>query len=125
MHTESSYCQNHESSRYSSSVFVSVPLLRDSLIIYLQVSLTSSVAGTITGVYCFQADDVTELNNRKMYIAVGVSACQLRPPVFNMLTYTQIWCGASALCDIIIAICMTYYVSSCSLSVISIDIDMS
>ncbi|KAK0241064.1 hypothetical protein EDD85DRAFT_388071 [Armillaria nabsnona] len=55
------------------------------------VSLTSAVAGIITGVYCFPADDVTELNNRKMYNAVGT------------------WCGASALCDIIIAICMTYY----------------
>ncbi|PBK86564.1 hypothetical protein ARMGADRAFT_531211 [Armillaria gallica] len=55
------------------------------------VSLTSSVAGIITGVYCFQADDVTELNSLKMYIATGI------------------WNGASALCDIIIAICMTYY----------------
>ncbi|PBK86537.1 hypothetical protein ARMGADRAFT_1086385 [Armillaria gallica] len=55
------------------------------------VSLTSSVAGIITGVYGFQADDITELNNLKMYIAVGIL------------------CGASALCDIIIAICMTYY----------------
>ncbi|PBK86565.1 hypothetical protein ARMGADRAFT_1086406 [Armillaria gallica] len=55
------------------------------------VSLTSSVAAIITGVYCFQEDDVTELNSWKMYIAVGI------------------WCGASALCDIIIAICMTYY----------------
>ncbi|KAK0241046.1 hypothetical protein EDD85DRAFT_948138 [Armillaria nabsnona] len=55
------------------------------------VSLTSSVAGIITGAYCFQADDVTELNSLKMYIATGI------------------WNGASALCDIIIAICMTYY----------------
>ncbi|SJK98214.1 uncharacterized protein ARMOST_01475 [Armillaria ostoyae] len=55
------------------------------------VSLTSSVTAIITGVCCFQADDITELNNRKMYIVVGI------------------WCGASALCDIIIAICMTYY----------------
>ncbi|KAK0222468.1 hypothetical protein EDD85DRAFT_1028256 [Armillaria nabsnona] len=36
------------------------------------VSLLNSVAAIITGVYCFQADDVTELNNRKMYIAVGL-----------------------------------------------------
>ncbi|KAK0474415.1 hypothetical protein IW261DRAFT_1568782 [Armillaria novae-zelandiae] len=55
------------------------------------VSLTSSVAGIITGAYCFQEDSATELNNSKMTIAV------------------VIWCGASALCDIIIAICMTYY----------------
>ncbi|KAK0468799.1 hypothetical protein IW261DRAFT_1345804 [Armillaria novae-zelandiae] len=55
------------------------------------VSLTSFVAGIITGTYCFSEDNVTELNNRKMTISV------------------VIWCGTSALCDIIIAICMTYY----------------
>ncbi|KAK0236463.1 hypothetical protein EDD85DRAFT_954322 [Armillaria nabsnona] len=55
------------------------------------VSFTGSVAAIISGVYCFQAGTTTKLNNRKTYIAVGLS------------------CGASALCDIIIAICMTYY----------------
>ncbi|PBL04248.1 hypothetical protein ARMGADRAFT_1070725 [Armillaria gallica] len=55
------------------------------------VSLTSSVAAIITGAYCFPADSITELNNRKMSVAAGI------------------WCGASALCDIIIAICTTYY----------------
>ncbi|PBL04271.1 hypothetical protein ARMGADRAFT_1070746 [Armillaria gallica] len=55
------------------------------------VSLTGSVAAIITGAYCFPADNITELNNRRMSIAIGI------------------WCGASALCDIIIAICMTYY----------------
>ncbi|KAK0468796.1 hypothetical protein IW261DRAFT_1372813, partial [Armillaria novae-zelandiae] len=55
------------------------------------VSLTSSVAGIITGAYCFREENVTEINNWKMTIAVGI------------------WCGAFALCDIIIAICMTYY----------------
>ncbi|KAK0434155.1 uncharacterized protein EV420DRAFT_1754600 [Desarmillaria tabescens] len=55
------------------------------------VSLTSSVAAIITGVYSFEAGNVTKLNNRKTSIAVGI------------------WCGASALCDIVIAICMTYY----------------
>ncbi|KAK0196088.1 hypothetical protein F5146DRAFT_1133551 [Armillaria mellea] len=55
------------------------------------VSLTSSVAAMITGVFCFQAGNVTKLNNRKTSIVVGI------------------WCGSSALCDIIIAICMTYY----------------
>ncbi|PBK86542.1 hypothetical protein ARMGADRAFT_530386 [Armillaria gallica] len=55
------------------------------------VSLTSSVAAIITGVYSFQAGNITKLNNRKTSIAVGI------------------WCGSSALCDIIIAICMTYY----------------
>ncbi|PBK61336.1 hypothetical protein ARMSODRAFT_1008877 [Armillaria solidipes] len=55
------------------------------------VSLTSSVAGIITGVYCFQAGNITKLENLKMSIAVGI------------------WCGGTALCDIVIAICMTYY----------------
>ncbi|KAK0433779.1 hypothetical protein EV421DRAFT_2039976 [Armillaria borealis] len=57
----------------------------------ISVSLTSSVAALITGVFCLQAGDVTKLNNRKISIAFGI------------------WCGASALCDIVIAICMTYY----------------
>ncbi|KAK0454310.1 hypothetical protein EV421DRAFT_409902 [Armillaria borealis] len=55
------------------------------------VSLTSSVAAIITGVYCFQAGNITKLNNRKVSIAVGI------------------WCAGSALCDIVIAVCMTYY----------------
>ncbi|KAK0214040.1 hypothetical protein IW262DRAFT_1466600 [Armillaria fumosa] len=55
------------------------------------VSLTSSVAAIIAGAYAFPADSVTELDNRSISIAFGI------------------WCGASALCDIIIAICMTYY----------------
>ncbi|KAK0241047.1 hypothetical protein EDD85DRAFT_1019931 [Armillaria nabsnona] len=55
------------------------------------VSLTSFVAGIITGVWCFPADNVIELNSSRMSVAVGIL------------------CGASALCDIIIAICMTHY----------------
>ncbi|KAK0493068.1 hypothetical protein EDD18DRAFT_429764 [Armillaria luteobubalina] len=55
------------------------------------VSLTSTVAAIITGAYSFEAGNVLKLNNRRTSIAVGI------------------WCGASALCDIIIAICMTYY----------------
>ncbi|KAK0196105.1 hypothetical protein F5146DRAFT_317844 [Armillaria mellea] len=55
------------------------------------ICLTSSVAAIITGVLSFQAGNITKLNNRKMSIAVGI------------------WRGGSALCDIIIAICMTYY----------------
>ncbi|KAK0468773.1 hypothetical protein IW261DRAFT_1372803 [Armillaria novae-zelandiae] len=55
------------------------------------VSLTSSVAAIITGAYCFPEENVTEINDQKMTVAVGI------------------WCGASALCDIIISVCMTYY----------------
>ncbi|KAK0486450.1 hypothetical protein IW261DRAFT_1559858 [Armillaria novae-zelandiae] len=57
------------------------------------VSLASSVAAIITGVYSFEANDITKLNNRKTSIAVGI------------------WCAGSALCDVIIAICMTYYLT--------------
>ncbi|KAK0498689.1 hypothetical protein EDD18DRAFT_46750 [Armillaria luteobubalina] len=60
------------------------------------VSLTSSVAATISGIYCFQARNVTKLNNRKTYIAVGIG------------------CGAGVVCDILIVICMTYYLMRCT-----------
>ncbi|SJL06997.1 uncharacterized protein ARMOST_10339 [Armillaria ostoyae] len=75
-------------------------------ILIICVALTSSVAGVITGIYCFQARDITKRNNRTTYIVVGIT------------------CGASALCDILIAICMTYYASSFSLSLIFIDVDL-
>ncbi|PBK84760.1 hypothetical protein ARMGADRAFT_1169969 [Armillaria gallica] len=55
------------------------------------VSLTSSVTATMIGVEYYKVDNIAELNNRKTCIAVGVS------------------CGATTLCDIVIAICMTYY----------------
>ncbi|KAK0498676.1 hypothetical protein EDD18DRAFT_1375580 [Armillaria luteobubalina] len=57
------------------------------------VSLTSSVAALITGIYSLQAGDLTKTNNRKTQITAGI------------------WCGAAALCDILIAICMTYYLT--------------
>ncbi|KAK0194338.1 hypothetical protein F5146DRAFT_1135100 [Armillaria mellea] len=74
-------------------------------ILIICISLTSSAAGMITGIYSFEAGDVNVLNNRKMTIVIGI------------------WCGASALCDTLIAICMTYYVSPFYLLVILIDID--
>ncbi|SJK98179.1 uncharacterized protein ARMOST_01440 [Armillaria ostoyae] len=55
------------------------------------VSLTSSVAAIITGVFSFQAGNITKLNNQKTSVAVGI------------------WCRGSALCDVVIAICMTYH----------------
>ncbi|PBK88496.1 hypothetical protein ARMGADRAFT_1167961 [Armillaria gallica] len=55
------------------------------------VSLTSFVAAIITGVYMFQASNITELNEQKTSIFIGVS------------------CVGYAMCDIVIAICMTYY----------------
>ncbi|KAK0459357.1 uncharacterized protein EV420DRAFT_1642322 [Desarmillaria tabescens] len=55
------------------------------------VSLTSSVAAIITGAYCFQTGNITDTHNTRLSIAIGI------------------WGGAAALCDILIAICMTYY----------------
>ncbi|PBK84793.1 hypothetical protein ARMGADRAFT_943024, partial [Armillaria gallica] len=60
-------------------------------ILVICVSLTSSVAAVILGIYTFQASDASGMDNRKTQIAAGI------------------WCGASSLCDILIAICMTYY----------------
>ncbi|KAK0183624.1 hypothetical protein F5146DRAFT_1230723 [Armillaria mellea] len=69
------------------------------------VSMASFIAAIITGVFCFPVDNIIELENRKMSIAVGIM------------------CGASALCDIVIASCMTYYVSSFSHTVILVKVD--
>ncbi|PBK82337.1 hypothetical protein ARMGADRAFT_1170969, partial [Armillaria gallica] len=55
------------------------------------ISLINSVASIFTGIYGFKAGIIDRLNTRKMHIAVGIS------------------CGAAALCDILIAICTTYY----------------
>ncbi|KAK0221073.1 hypothetical protein EDD85DRAFT_272756 [Armillaria nabsnona] len=55
------------------------------------VSLTSSVGAMIIGIGYFSVGVVSNLNNRKNSIAIGIS------------------CGATALCDILIAICMTCY----------------
>ncbi|PBK67137.1 hypothetical protein ARMSODRAFT_320239 [Armillaria solidipes] len=75
---------------YAYRIFI-VSKSRTISIFIICLSLTSSVAAMITGIYCFQASDAAKLNSWKTYTAVGI------------------WCGASALCDIIIAICMTYY----------------
>ncbi|KAJ7734355.1 hypothetical protein DFH07DRAFT_967675 [Mycena maculata] len=57
------------------------------------ISLTSSVGALITGVWSLEAGNITRLVNHRISIVVGV------------------WCGASALSDIIIAVCMTYYLT--------------
>ncbi|PBK95826.1 hypothetical protein ARMGADRAFT_989737 [Armillaria gallica] len=54
------------------------------------MSLTSFVAAIVTGAYMFQASDIIQLNNQKTSISLGIS------------------CAGYALCDIVIAICMTY-----------------
>ncbi|KAK0454324.1 hypothetical protein EV421DRAFT_1896250 [Armillaria borealis] len=55
------------------------------------VSLTSFVAAIITDVDDFQAGNITELNDRTTSMSIGIS------------------CGSAALCDIVIAVYMTYY----------------
>ncbi|KAK0498688.1 hypothetical protein EDD18DRAFT_46668, partial [Armillaria luteobubalina] len=77
---------------YAYRIFV-VSKSRMVSIFVICVSLTSSVAAVITGIYAFQAGNVIKLNDRKTAITIGI------------------WCGASALCDILIAICMTYYLT--------------
>ncbi|KAK0486307.1 hypothetical protein IW261DRAFT_1604474 [Armillaria novae-zelandiae] len=59
--------------------------------IIICLSSTSTVASIITGVYSFEAGDLTKLDNMKTSIAIGIL------------------CSSYALCDIIIALCMTYY----------------
>ncbi|PBK74734.1 hypothetical protein ARMSODRAFT_1080422 [Armillaria solidipes] len=67
-------------------------------IFILCVSLTSSAVTMMIGIGNYKVGNITKLNNRKTCIAVGIS------------------CGTAALCDILIAICMTYYASSFFLS---------
>ncbi|KAJ7669125.1 hypothetical protein B0H17DRAFT_1209687 [Mycena rosella] len=56
-------------------------------------ALTSSVGAFFTGAFVLEAGNLALLNTRKVSVAAGV------------------WCGASALSDVIIAVCMTYYLS--------------
>ncbi|KAK0486306.1 hypothetical protein IW261DRAFT_791003 [Armillaria novae-zelandiae] len=75
---------------YSYRIFV---LSRSRIIpaLVICVSLTSSTASIIGGVYIYQADDLTKLNNIRISISMGIS------------------CTGYAFCDIVIAICMTFY----------------
>ncbi|KAK7443225.1 hypothetical protein VKT23_015823 [Stygiomarasmius scandens] len=57
------------------------------------MAFTTTVAGFITGVCVKEAGRITNLHQLSTKIAVGI------------------WCGVSALCDIFIAACMTYYLS--------------
>ncbi|KAK0483068.1 hypothetical protein EDD18DRAFT_1432427 [Armillaria luteobubalina] len=62
------------------------------------VSLTSTVASITAGVYAFEAVDMTALHDRKTSIAVGITGI------------------GYALCDLIIALCMTHYLTRSSTS---------
>ncbi|PBK82324.1 hypothetical protein ARMGADRAFT_1090382 [Armillaria gallica] len=68
-------------------------------ILIICVSLTSSVAAVFSDIYTIQTGNATRMDNRKTQIAAGI------------------WCGAAALCDILIAICITYYARSFSFSI--------
>ncbi|KAK0196002.1 hypothetical protein F5146DRAFT_1028081 [Armillaria mellea] len=57
------------------------------------VSLTGTVVAIITSVYMFQAGNTTKINNHQMSITMAIT------------------CGGYALCDVVIAICMTYYLT--------------
>ncbi|KAJ7467581.1 hypothetical protein FB451DRAFT_1092766, partial [Mycena latifolia] len=62
-------------------------------VLILIVSLTSTVGAFLTGAFSLEAGNLALLNNRRISAAGGV------------------WCGASALSDIMIAVGMTYYLS--------------
>ncbi|KAK0486407.1 hypothetical protein IW261DRAFT_795431 [Armillaria novae-zelandiae] len=57
------------------------------------VSLTSFVSAIIAGVCAFEASDPAKFNDRETSISIGIS------------------CGSYVLCDVVIAICMTYYLT--------------
>ncbi|KAJ7245640.1 hypothetical protein B0H12DRAFT_782717 [Mycena haematopus] len=56
----------------------------------IALSFTSSIGAFITGAWTFEAGDIRLLQNHRISVAIGV------------------WCGASAVCDIMIAVCMTH-----------------
>ncbi|KAJ6491544.1 hypothetical protein DFH09DRAFT_1453345 [Mycena vulgaris] len=59
----------------------------------LAISLTSSVAAFVMGAFMFQVGDLTLLENYRTKVVLVT------------------WCATSALCDILIAIWMTFYLS--------------
>ncbi|KAK0194535.1 hypothetical protein F5146DRAFT_440658 [Armillaria mellea] len=65
-------------------------------ILVICLSLTSSVAAMIIGIYFFRRGQAIETDVTVWLVGITVG----------------IWCGGSALCDILITICMTYYLTS-------------
>ncbi|KAJ7686357.1 hypothetical protein B0H17DRAFT_1332813 [Mycena rosella] len=62
-------------------------------ILIVITALTGSVGAFLTGAFVLEAGNLTLLNTRKVSAAAGL------------------WCGASAFSDVLIAVCMTYYLS--------------
>ncbi|KAK0498690.1 hypothetical protein EDD18DRAFT_1350105 [Armillaria luteobubalina] len=77
---------------YAYRIFV-VSKSRIISIFIICISITSSAAAMVAGISAFQVGAITKFNTRKIHITIGI------------------WCGASALCDIVIAICMTHYLT--------------
>jgi len=57
------------------------------------IALISSIGAFISAAYAANASNITLLQTHRNSAAIGV------------------WCGASAVCDITIAVCMTYYLT--------------
>ncbi|KAF9463574.1 hypothetical protein BDZ94DRAFT_604718 [Collybia nuda] len=63
-------------------------------LLIVAISFTSTVGGIVSGVFSLMNSSLTQMNNARTSIAIGI------------------WCSASALSDIIIAVCMTYYLAN-------------
>ncbi|KAJ7486960.1 hypothetical protein FB451DRAFT_1228409 [Mycena latifolia] len=63
-------------------------------VLIVAVSLASSLGAFLTAGWCLEVGDFSLVDSTKVFVAAGV------------------WCGAAAASDIIIAICMSYYLSS-------------
>ncbi|KAF9022335.1 hypothetical protein BDZ89DRAFT_1137395 [Hymenopellis radicata] len=61
--------------------------------IIIAIALLSTAGGFVTGILARIAGDITQLNSRAIVIAI------------------TFWCGGAAVCDILIAIYMTFYLS--------------
>uniref|UniRef100_A0A0W0G027 DUF6534 domain-containing protein n=1 Tax=Moniliophthora roreri TaxID=221103 RepID=A0A0W0G027_MONRR len=61
--------------------------------VVLAFSVTSSTAGIVTGIYALEAGKLNRMNSQKETISASL------------------WCGSSALCDLVIAASMTFYLS--------------
>ncbi|KAJ7448960.1 hypothetical protein FB451DRAFT_1567106 [Mycena latifolia] len=62
-------------------------------VLIMIVSLASSLGAFLTAGWCLEVGDFSLVDSTKVSVAAGV------------------WCGAAAASDIIIAVCMTYYLS--------------
>ncbi len=104
-------------------MFVSVLFLHSSLLAHLFTDIIDQFCGSYSHRHFHLSNRQRRSAQQPEDVHRGWGVYLIGCPKFIMLNHIQIWCGGAALCDIVIAICMTYYVSSISLSVISIDVD--